>query len=166
MDFGVVGLDGLVGSEATGFSSLASDPETKQKWYGSGLFKQERSGNSEDDWRSSKLLKTDDFVASKTMQLQHRNTLLRSNYTTLYSDGQQQQQQMLSFSSPKSESFLAEKNSHNATLLPYFHHSLSGYGKNTGTYIKEFDDVKVKCLYLIGTCMEIIDSWSDWLGWV
>ncbi|XP_023872645.1 growth-regulating factor 1 [Quercus suber] len=132
MDFGVVGLDGLVGSEATGFSSLASDPETKQKWYGSGLFKQERSSNSEDDWRSSKLLKTDDFIASKTMQLQHRNTLLRSNYTTLYSDGQQQQQQMLSFSSPKSESFLAEKNSHNATLLPYFHHSLSGYGKNTG----------------------------------
>ncbi|KAF3957137.1 hypothetical protein ACB098_12G070800 [Castanea mollissima] len=126
MDFGVVGLDGLVGSEATGFSSLASDPETKQKWYGSGLFKQERSGNSEDDWRSSKLLKTDDFVASKTMQLQHRNTLLRSNCTTLYSDGQQQQQQMLSFSSPKSESFLAEKNSHNATLLPYYHHSLSG----------------------------------------
>ena len=139
MDFGVVGLDGFVGSEATGFSSPASDTETKQKWYGSGLSKQERSGNSEDDWRSSKLLKTDDFAASRTMQLQHRNTLLSSNCTILYSDGRQQQQ-MLSFSSPKSESLLAEKNSHNATLLPYFHNSLSGYGKNTGA------------------CMEIINS--------
>ncbi|KAK7841658.1 hypothetical protein CFP56_015073 [Quercus suber] len=27
------------------------------------------------------------------------------------------------------KSVLAEKKSHNATLLPYFHHSLSGYGK-------------------------------------
>ncbi|KAK4571796.1 hypothetical protein RGQ29_030271 [Quercus rubra] len=132
MDFGVVGLDGFVGSEATGFSSPASDTETKQKWYGSGLSKQERSGNSEDDWRSSKLLKTDDFAASRTMQLQHRNTLLSSNCTILYSDGQQQQQ-MLSFSSPKSESLLAEKNSHNATLLPYFHNSLSGYGYSSGS---------------------------------
>jgi hypothetical protein len=119
-----------VGSEA-GFSSLASDPETKHKWYGSGFLKQERSGNSEDDWRSSKLAKTDDFASSKAMLLQHRNnnTLLRSN-CTLFSDGQQQQQ-MLSFSSPKSDTFLAEKNFQNATL-PYFHQALSGYGRNTG----------------------------------
>lgn len=129
MDFGgVVGLDGLVGSE-TGFASLASDPETKQKWYGSGFLKQERSGIAEDDWRSSKLAKTDDFSASKAMLLQHRNALLRSN-CTLFSDGQQQQQ-MLSFSCPKSEALLVEKNSQNATL-PYFHHALSAYSRNTG----------------------------------
>ncbi|GLT54556.1 hypothetical protein SLA2020_277480 [Shorea laevis] len=133
MDFRVVSLDGLMGSE-TGFSSLASDPETKQKWYGGGFLKQERSssGTFEDDWRSPKLAKTDDFSASKVMQqLQQRNALLRSN-CSLFSDGHQQQQ-MLSFSSPKSEPLLVEKNSHthNASL-PYFQHPLSAYNRNTG----------------------------------
>ncbi|KAH7523762.1 hypothetical protein FEM48_Zijuj06G0046500 [Ziziphus jujuba var. spinosa] len=130
MDFGVVGLDGLGGSDTGGFaSSLASDPETKQKWYGSGFHKQERSGASQNDWRSSKLAKTDDFSGSKAMLLQQKNALLRSN-CTLFSDGQQQQQ-MLSFSSPKSESFLLEKTSPNVTL-PYFHNTLSAYNRNTG----------------------------------
>ncbi|KAK9271185.1 hypothetical protein L1049_026775 [Liquidambar formosana] len=107
MDFGVVGLDGLVGSD-NGFASLTSDPETKHKLYGSGFLKQERSaGTSEDDWRSLKVAKTDDFSASKAMLLQQRSPLLRSSNNSLFSDGQQQQQQqMLSFSSPKSETFL------------------------------------------------------------
>ncbi len=48
MDFGVLSLDGLMGSDA-GFSSLASDPETKQKWYGARFLKQERSAGTFDD---------------------------------------------------------------------------------------------------------------------
>ncbi|KAJ1430363.1 WRC domain [Sesbania bispinosa] len=87
MDLGAVGLDGLVGSD-TGFVPLAStDPETKHsKWYGSGFLKQQRSAITEDEWRSSKLAKTDDISASKAMLFQHKNSLLRSN-ATLFSDG-------------------------------------------------------------------------------
>ncbi|KAE8657043.1 Growth-regulating factor 8 [Hibiscus syriacus] len=60
----VMGLEGFVGLEAatTGF---APDPETMQKRYESGYPKQERSGNNEDQWRSSKLAKFEDFSASK-----------------------------------------------------------------------------------------------------
>ncbi|XP_034676557.1 growth-regulating factor 1-like [Vitis riparia] len=129
MDFGVVGLDGLVGSD-TGLASLGSDPETKQKWYGSGFLKQERSGATEDDWKSLKIAKTDDFSASKAMLLPHRNALLRSN-TTLFSDAGQQEQQMLSFSSPKSEPLFMERSSQNA-IFPYYHHTSSAYNRNTG----------------------------------
>eukprot|EP00257_Ricinus_communis_P017857 XP_015576401.1 growth-regulating factor 1-like [Ricinus communis] len=138
MDFGVVGLEGLVGSDNTsntGFASLAnSDHETKQEWYGSGFLKQERSyiSTAEDVWRSSKLSKTESLL------LPQRNTLLKSNNTNLFSDNdqQQQQQQMLSFSCPKSESLSSvERSSHNATL-PGFHitsaYSRSGSGYNYG----------------------------------
>ncbi|CAL0323725.1 unnamed protein product [Lupinus luteus] len=120
MDLGVVGFDGLVGSDTVtsghGFVSNASDPETKHKLYGSGGFlKQERSStNVEDEWRSSKVAKTNDDgisgSSSKAMLFQHRNSLLRScnnNNGTVFCDGQQQ---MLSFSSPKPET------SSNATL--------------------------------------------------
>lgn len=131
MDFGGVSFDGLMGSDSS-FSSLASDPETKQKWHGAGMLRQQRSGNSEDDLRKSKLAKTDDFSASKAMLLQHKNALLRSS-CALFSDGHQQQQ-MLSFSSPKSEVLVAEKNSQN-TPLPYFYQALSACTRNTGTYI-------------------------------
>lgn len=133
MDLGGVGLDGLVGSDTTssGFVSLAaSDPETKHnKWYGSGFLKQERSGNTEDEWRSSKVAKTDDnnISVSKPMLFQqHRNnsSLLRSN-ATLYSE------QMLSFSSPKSEPLLVDKASPNPTF-PFSYHPLSTYNRNTG----------------------------------
>ncbi|OMO94218.1 hypothetical protein COLO4_16458 [Corchorus olitorius] len=133
MDFGLVSLEEFVGSDNTtttpsdGFTTpcLAPDPETKQKWYGSGSFlKQERSGNNEDDWRSSKLVKIDDFSASKAMQLLHqRNTLLRSFNTNstsssiLSSDGQQQ---MLSFSAPKSDALSLDRSSQNVSFL-YFH---------------------------------------------
>ena len=163
MDFGVVGLDGLVGSD-TGLASLGSvsDPETKQKWYGSGGFlKQERSGATEDDWKSLKIAKTDDFSPSKAMLLPHRNTLLRSN-ATLFSDAgqQEQQQQMLSFSSPKSEPLFMERSSQNA-LFPYYHqsHTSSAYNRNTGIYYYHqfrplnlwgtlhFEGMKVMCLW-------------------
>ncbi|KAK8642648.1 hypothetical protein V6N13_011985 [Hibiscus sabdariffa] len=131
MDFGVVGLEGFVGSETTaGFTSLASDPETKQKWSGSGFLKQERSGNNEDDWRSPKLAKFDDVSASKATLLNHRNTLLRSD-TSIFSDGQQQQQQMLSFSAPKSETLSVDRSSQNAAF-PYFHLTSPAYARNTG----------------------------------
>ncbi|XP_022721026.1 growth-regulating factor 1-like [Durio zibethinus] len=129
MDLAVVGLEGFVGSETTGFTSLASDPETKQKWYGSGFLKQERSGNNEDDWRSSKLAKNDDFTASKAMLLQQRNAFWRSNASIL-SDGQEQQQ-MLSFSAPKSEAFSVDRSYENVTF-PYFHLKSSAYTRNTG----------------------------------
>ena len=131
----MAGLEGFMGSETTttGFTSLASDPETKQKWYGSGFLKQERSGNNEDDWRSSKLAKNDDFSASKAMLLLQRNTLLRSN-TSIFSDGQQQQQ-MLSFSAPKSEAFSVDGSYQNVTF-PYFHLTSPAYTRNTGIYIE------------------------------
>ncbi|KAE9599973.1 hypothetical protein Lal_00045822 [Lupinus albus] len=130
MDLGVVGFDGLVGSNTTstptsdGFVSLALDPETKYKVYGSGGFlKQERSSTitDEDEWRSSKLAKThgDLFASSssKAMLLQERDSLLRSNNSaTLFCDGQQ----MLSFSSPKSET--------SSTL----HFSYHPYSRDTG----------------------------------
>ncbi|TKY57922.1 Growth-regulating factor 1 [Spatholobus suberectus] len=132
MDLGVVGLDGLVGSDSGAFgSSLASDPETKHKWYGSGVLKQGRSGTSEDEWRSSKVAKTDDMsAASKAMLFHQRNSLLRSN-ATLFSDGHHQPQ-MLSFSSPKSEPLLVDKASANATLPFSYHQLSSNYSRNTG----------------------------------
>lgn len=129
MDLGVVSLEGLV----------SSDPESKNKWYnnnGSGLLKQERSGTcTEDELRSFKLAKTD-------QQVHQRNScsasLLRSNATTTLfsSDGQHQQQQMLSFSTPtsKSESFLVDKTTQNAALsYAASYHPMSSYNRNTGT---------------------------------
>ncbi|MBA0775339.1 hypothetical protein Gotri_010492 [Gossypium trilobum] len=141
MDFGVVGLEGFVGSDTAttttttttttaGFASLAADPEAKQKWYGSGFLKQERSGNNEDDWRSSKLAKFDDFSTSKAALHNHRNTLLRSNIS-IFSDGQHQQQQMLSFSAPKSDALSVETASQ-SVAFPYFQLTSPAYTRNTG----------------------------------
>ncbi|KAB2040679.1 hypothetical protein ES319_D02G100100v1 [Gossypium barbadense] len=130
MDFGVVGLEGIVGSETSnGFTLVASESETKQKLYGSAFLKQERSGSSEDDWRTSKLAKFDDISASKAVLSQHRNTLFRSN-TSIFFDGQQQQQ-MLSFSAPKSEALSMGRSSQNVTF-PYFHLTSPACTRNTG----------------------------------
>ncbi|MBA0595594.1 growth-regulating factor 1 [Gossypium raimondii] len=140
MDFGVVGLEGFVGSDTAtttttttttaGFTSLAADPEAKQKWYGSGFLKQERSGNNEDDWRSLKLAKFDDFSTSKAALHNHRNTLLRSNFS-IFSDGQHQQQQMLSFSAPKSDALSVDTASQ-SVAFPYFQLTSPAYTRNTG----------------------------------
>ncbi|XP_062098027.1 growth-regulating factor 6-like [Humulus lupulus] len=150
MDFGMVmGLDygsGAISESAAGFGSLSSssttDPEPKHRLYGSG--KQERSAAAsssstglDEYWRSSsKVAKTtDDFSYCKLgmVQLQgQRNAsspVLRSNCNG-------QQQQMLSFSSPKSEALMVDKSSsqNNATLLPcnYPNAFLSAYTRNTG----------------------------------
>ena len=132
MDFGVqVGLDGLVGSDTSnsGFASLASsDPEGKQRLYGSGFFKQERPGNIDGDWRSSKLSKTE------SMLLDQRNILPMKSNNSLFNDGQQQQQ-MLSFSCPRSAASVARSSSN--AILPYFHLTSSAYNRNTGTVIKD-----------------------------
>ncbi|KAK8681671.1 hypothetical protein V6N13_054073 [Hibiscus sabdariffa] len=131
MDFGVVGLEGLVGSAtSTAFTLVASDSETKQKLYGSGFLKQERSGNGEDDCRVSKLAKFDDFSAPKAMLPQQRNTPSPSNSTSIFFDGQQQQQ-MLSFSAPKSESLSMERRSQNV-MFPYCHLTSPAYTKHAG----------------------------------
>ncbi|PPS15707.1 hypothetical protein GOBAR_AA04877 [Gossypium barbadense] len=130
MDFGVVGLEGIVGSEtSTGFTLVASESETKQKLYGSAFLKQKRSGSNEDDWRSSKLAKFDDISASKAVLSQHRNTLFRSN-TSIFFDGQQQQQ-MLSFSAPKLEALSMGRSSQNV-IFPYFHLTSPACTRNTG----------------------------------
>ncbi|XAR61998.1 hypothetical protein NMG60_11016567 [Bertholletia excelsa] len=125
MDIGMVGLDGLVGSVSVSdsscfASSLVSDHETKQKWYGSDLFlKQERSSSSssgpaaEADLRSLKVAKTDEFFsASKAMLLQQQRSNSNGNGSgSLFPDGQH----MLSFSSP------------------YYHYpSSTSYAQNTG----------------------------------
>lgn len=137
MEFETVAFDGLVGStDTTAFASLSpSDPEPKLKLYGSEFLKQDRSScASEDDLRSLKMMKTDDFSASKTMLFQHRSPLLRSNNggSNFFCDGEQQEQ-MLSFSSPKSEAqFLSEKSSQ-SMALPYYHAlSSAAYSRNTG----------------------------------
>nr|KJB29407.1 hypothetical protein B456_005G098700 [Gossypium raimondii] len=108
---------------------LRKESETKQKLYGSAFLKQERSGSSEDDWRTSKLAKFDDISASKAVLSQHRNTLFRSN-TSIFFDGQQQQQ-MLSFSAPKSEALSMGRSSQNV-IFPYFHLTSPACTRNTG----------------------------------
>ena len=146
----MVSLDnggGLMCSETTGFASsitlpttatTTSDAETKQKWYGSGFLKQERSAGTttaaaaaaaaaEDDLRDLKVAKIspDDFSASKAMLFQQRTPLLRSNSScsNLFPEGSGQQQ-MLSFSSPNPQS----------VTLPYYHHPSSVvYSRTTGT---------------------------------
>ncbi|KAJ8762501.1 hypothetical protein K2173_007940 [Erythroxylum novogranatense] len=131
MDFGVVGLDGLVGSDTStgGVATLTrSDPDTKLKWHGSGFLKQDRSDTTEDDWRRSKQAKTESML-----HLQ-RNMSLKSN-TTLFADGQRPEQ-MISFSCSKSET---EKTSQHVAF-PYFHIT-SAYGRNTGYNSGSFSSV-------------------------
>ncbi|PON65559.1 Growth-regulating factor [Parasponia andersonii] len=158
MDIGVVmGLDnygaGAVSDSATGFGSISSspDPEAKQRPYGSGLFpvKQERSAAAsgiisssssstglEEYLTSSKVAKTsiDDFSYCKLGMVQRNNvsSVLRSNCG-------QQQQQMLSFSSPKSETLMVDNKaaSHNSNAATLFSCNfpnalLSAYTRNTG----------------------------------
>ncbi|KAA8538266.1 hypothetical protein F0562_027911 [Nyssa sinensis] len=117
MNFGVLGVDGVVTSDSGFASSLTSDQDSKQKWYGSGFLKQERSGTTEEDRKNLKVAKTDDFSASKAMLLQQRSPLLRSN-NSLLSDSQQ----MLSFSSTNSQ----------AVTLPNYHHISNTHGRDTG----------------------------------
>ncbi|GAV69051.1 WRC domain-containing protein/QLQ domain-containing protein [Cephalotus follicularis] len=145
MDFGVLGFDGFVGHESGGggFHSQVSSltDATKPMRIGSGFVKKERSGSGEDDWRSSKMAKTDDIPAIKKMPLHQGTPLLRSN--PLVSNGggggdSHKQEQMLSFSSLKSEvpflsrdSSFVERSSQNTTF-PYYQHIPSAYTRSTG----------------------------------
>ncbi|KAA8522576.1 hypothetical protein F0562_013063 [Nyssa sinensis] len=136
MDFGVVSLEGLVSPENGVSSQVASDAEAKRpKSNGSGFLKQERSGSGEDEWRSSKMARTDGFDCPKTM-LHQQGTLLRSN-SLLSGDGGQNQN-MLSFSSPKSEvTFLSKSGglagrSTQNPAFPYYQHTPYAYTRNAG----------------------------------
>lgn len=127
----MLGLDGLVGSEG-GFGPFFSEAESREKWGGSGVSKQGRSGLVEDDWRMSKVAKTDDFGVSKAMLMQSKNpSTLRS--ASMFSDGQQQL--LLSFSSPKPDGVIGSdgfvERSYQNTVLPCYH-STSAYGRNAG----------------------------------
>ena len=91
-----MGFNGLVGSDTCIDSSLASDPETKHKWYGSGFLKEEGP--------EPKVAKTDVLSANSKAMLRPNSSFLSHG------------QQMLSFSEPSSE---------NASLPNYYHHTLS-----------------------------------------
>ncbi|GMI83148.1 growth-regulating factor 1 [Hibiscus trionum] len=108
MDFGVVGLEGLVGSETTpAFTSLGSDP---------GFFKQGRFCNNEDAHRTSKLPKIDEFPGSEPFMFQHQHR----NISRTFLFDEQEEQQMLSFSAPKSDVLPLDRSSKNLTF-PHFH---------------------------------------------
>lgn len=137
MDFGAGGLEGLMGPEGGGgASSKVSNPETKPNGLGSGLVKQEKSGPPEDDWKSSKIAKSESLSAYKTMPLHQATPLLRSN--AFSTADTRQQEHMLSFSSVKPEvpflrkdGGLVEKSTHNS-VFPYYHRTPSAYTRNVG----------------------------------
>ncbi|KAK3211014.1 hypothetical protein Dsin_015720 [Dipteronia sinensis] len=148
MDFGVLGWDELVGPE-NGAPSISHKvslvPETKPKVLGSKTTKQKRSGSCEDDRRYSKMPRTGNFSVTKTMSLHQGTPLLRSNDMVSSDNTDAQQQQMLSFSSNKSEvSFLSRNiglvnNSSQITGFPYYQNTssssaytrISGYGSGS-----------------------------------
>nr|GMD93885.1 growth-regulating factor 1-like [Ipomoea batatas] len=105
MDFGGV-LGGLDTGVLPATASVFSDVEAKLKWCGSGGFlKQERP--APDDWRETKFAKTSTAA------------ILRSNANPVSESGQQ----MLSFSSPNSQTL----------PLPSYHHQISAaFSRNSG----------------------------------
>ena len=149
MDFGVLGLEGIVGPD-NGAPSQTQPPlpplfsaVTKPKLVGSGFTKQERSSDlAEDHWKNSKLPRTDDLSAPKTMPLHQGTPLLRSN--SLVSADTRQQEHMLSFSSLKSEvpcfskdgGFL-ERCTQNSGFS-YYQHTPSTYTRNAGSFFDVF----------------------------
>ncbi|KAB5526565.1 hypothetical protein DKX38_020412 [Salix brachista] len=143
MDFGVLGLEGLVGPETSSEApSHVSPPETKQNILGSVSSKQERSASSAQDdyWRTSKMPKNNDFSVTKTMSLHQPASLLRSNY--MFSDDSRQQEHMMSFSSPRPETTpflrrdggLVERSTqnHTASSFPYYQNTASSYIRSAG----------------------------------
>ncbi|XVE82966.1 hypothetical protein DITRI_Ditri16bG0048100 [Diplodiscus trichospermus] len=144
MDFGVLGLEGIVGPD-NGTPSQTQPPppppllaaEAKPKLVGSGFTKQERSSNAaEDHCKSSKFPRTDDLSTPKTMPLHQGPLLLRSN--SLVSVDTRQKEHMLSFSTLKSEvpfiskdgGFL-ERSKQNGGLS-YYQCTHSTYTRNAG----------------------------------
>ncbi|EOX91755.1 Growth-regulating factor 1, putative isoform 2 [Theobroma cacao] len=143
MDFGVLGLEGIVGPDnGAPFQTQLPPPpllsaEAKPKLLGSGFTKQERSSDSaEDHCKSSKLPRTDDLPTPKTMPLHQGTPLLRSN--SLVSADTSHQEHMLSFSSLKSEvPFISkdvgfvERSTQNSGFS-YYQHTPSTYTRNAG----------------------------------
>lgn len=135
MDFGVVGMDmdclmGPETREEEAHSHVVSGPETKPGHdNGSGLsFKQQRSWPVEDDWRASKMPKPDDMSSPRTMPLPQ--LLMRS--TSL---APPRQEQMLSFSSNKSEVTFLSKDGGSSDFAYYQRMPTpsSAYARNAGT---------------------------------
>ncbi|KAI8534736.1 hypothetical protein RHMOL_Rhmol10G0119800 [Rhododendron molle] len=127
------------GLDLEGFSSNGSTPQpvldpdtTKPHNNGSGFLKQGRSGSGQDEyWRASKVARAVDSESPKT--LFGTSMLMRSD------SGQQEHQNMISFSSPKSESHflgknggLAEKSSQNSDSI-YFQQTPHAYARNAGS---------------------------------
>ena len=162
MDFGVLGLEGLVGPESSSHApSHVSLPATKPKILGSVLTKQERSSSSasaqDDYWRASKMPKLDDFSSIKTMPLHQPAPLLRPNSMLSYDS--RQQEHMLSFSSPKPEATpflvkdagLVERTTQNHTALsfPYYQHAPLSASRSAGKYLSfSFVGVEVLIFWL------------------
>ncbi|KAE8707673.1 Growth-regulating factor 1, putative isoform 2 [Hibiscus syriacus] len=107
MDFGVLGLDGIVGPHNGAPSPSPTQTflsaESKPMLLGSRFTKQERSSDSaeEDHWKSFKLPRTDDLSTSKTMSLHQGTPLLISN--SLVFTEACQQDHMINLSLLKSE---------------------------------------------------------------
>ncbi|XP_057500350.1 growth-regulating factor 1-like [Actinidia eriantha] len=129
MNFGGMGL---VGPENGVSYEILPNPEaTKPKsCIGSGFLNQVRSGSGEENLWGSKVAKTDDFDAPKTILYQRSNSLISG-------DGLQNQN-MLCFSSPRSEApslskngGLAERSSQNLASS-YFQHTPYAYSTNAG----------------------------------
>ncbi|XP_044489962.1 growth-regulating factor 1-like isoform X2 [Mangifera indica] len=144
MDFGILGLDGLVVGPENGAPSSVSvsvPPETMARVVvGSRFSKQERSGSGEDDRGALKIAKTGDFSsASKAMPLQQGIPLLRSNpIFSASGETSRQPGQMLSFRSNKPETALFNRTnaflerSPQPTVLPYYNRTPLAYPRPAG----------------------------------
>ncbi|XP_010530421.1 PREDICTED: growth-regulating factor 1-like [Tarenaya hassleriana] len=126
MDFGLVGFHGLVGSSSSssssGFGSAVSDPLTKQNLYGSGWFRErgrpvnDENRHDDEDEGSLKGSKRMAKTFCDNLSNSDNGKPLRSSYSPLLFpavDSHHQENQMLTFSSPRSTA-------QSATLLPYF----------------------------------------------
>ncbi|CAL5370941.1 unnamed protein product [Camellia sinensis] len=142
VDFGAVGLETLVGPDNGVCSSqvVPNSDAIKHNSSGSGFLKKQRSGSGEDNWRSSKVPRTVDFDAPKTMLQQQGTPLLLRSNSLLSGDGGGQNQTMLSFSSPRSDvpflnknGGLAERTTQNPAF-PFYQHTPYAYTRNAGYY--------------------------------
>lgn len=165
MDFGVLGLEGLSGLENGAPSQLSIYPETMPKAVGSSsrFVKKERSEPDEGDKPVSKMPKTVDFSATKTLTLHQPTPLLRSNSLVSPDNNNtrnQHHEQMLSFSSYKSQvpflttsTALMERSSQQATSFPFYQHlPSSAHTRNTGMC---FIGPNFILFYLLGLFFEV-----------
>lgn len=130
-------LAGPEGGGGGGFSKV-TDSEMNVKGLGSELVEQEVSGAREEDWKSSKMAKSDSLSSHKPMPFHHGSPLLRSNaFSTGYG---LKEEHTLSFSSVKSEvpflrkdGEIVDKSIHNS-FFPYYQLPPSAYPRNAGSH--------------------------------